>query len=161
MDGFGRLDIYGFSFVAYGYTGKGVGTTGLFFDGVDDEGNTRKSYGGYLQGSYTFFNTFTVVGGWGASFLKTANANDAAEETAQCVATTNGTLFTEGFANVGSITRLPSCLVHKNESWIGFARYKLTDWVKLQAEFVHTRAENQIGQTIRDNAILAGTTFFW
>jgi hypothetical protein len=46
-------------------------------------------------------------------------------------------------------------------SWIPFIRYKLTDWVKLQAEYVHTRAENQIGQTITDDAILAGTTFFW
>ncbi len=146
VDGFGRLDIYGFSFVAYGYTGKGVGTTGLFFDGVDDEGNTRRSFGGYLQGSYTFFNVFTLGGSWGASFLNTANANDAAEEFANCT---------------GTGPSATTCLVHKNESWIGFARYKLTDWVKLQAEFVHTTAENQIGQRIKDNAILAGTTFFW
>jgi predicted porin len=144
VDGFGRLDIGGFSFVAYGYTGKGVGTTFLFFDGVDELGNTRRSYGGYLQGSYTFFNVLTLGGSWGASLLKTAGADDAEDQLDNCTATPQNT-----------------CLVRKNESWIAFARYKLTDWVKLQAEFVHTRAENQIGQQIKDNAILAGTTFFW
>src|SRR5262249_19243159 len=60
VDGFGRLDLYGFSFVGYGYTGKGIGTTALFFDGVDDEGAARRSWGGYLQGSYTFAQVFTL-----------------------------------------------------------------------------------------------------
>jgi predicted porin len=142
VDGFGRFDVYGLSLVGYGYTGQGVGTTALFFDGVDARGNTRRSFGGYGQASYTFYNVFTVGGSFGISVLDTANAVDAAAEFAQCIAATK-------------------CLVHKNESWIPFIRYKLTDWVKLQAEFVHTRAENQIGQTITDNAILAGTTFFW
>jgi len=54
-----------------------------------------------------------------------------------------------------------SCLVKDNSSWIGFARYKLTNWVNLQAEYVSTTAENQIGQRIHNNAIVAGTTFFW
>lgn len=142
IDGFGKLDIAGFSFVAYGYTGQGVGTTGLYINGVDDEGNTRRSYGGYLQASYTFYNTFTLGGSYGASWLNTANANDLTEITAECAA---------GIA----------CLVSRNESWIGFARYKLTDWVKLQAEYVHTRAVNQVGGDNRDDAILAGTTLFW
>jgi hypothetical protein len=52
-------------------------------------------------------------------------------------------------------------LVKHNESWIGFARYNLTDWVKLQAEYVATVAENQIGQEIHDKAVVVGTTFFW
>ncbi|SRR5712692_10953682 len=115
---------------------------------IDKNWGAIDSYGGYLQGSYTFFNVFTLGGSWGASFLRTANANDAAEELADCTSAVAA-------ENPGK------CLVHKNESWIAFARYKLTDWVKLQAEFVHTRAENQVGQQIKDNAILAGTTFFW
>jgi hypothetical protein len=51
--------------------------------------------------------------------------------------------------------------VRDNESWIGFARYKLTKWVNLQAEFTHTTSENQLGQTLKDNAVAVGTTFFW
>ena len=41
VDGFGKLDIDGFSFVAYGYYGEGLGTTGFFFDGFDFAGNAR------------------------------------------------------------------------------------------------------------------------
>jgi hypothetical protein len=52
-------------------------------------------------------------------------------------------------------------LVKDNQSWIGFARYNLTDWVKLQAEYTHTTTENQIGTTIHDDAFALGTTFFW
>ena len=140
-DGFGMLDIAGFNFVAYGYIGKGVGTTGTFFQGVDTAGDPRKSYGGYLQGSYTF-DRFTLGASYGVSYLDTANAFDTANVTALCLAGTE-------------------CLVHKNESWIGFVRYKLTSWVKLQAEYIHTRDQNTIGQNNNDDAVVAGTTFFW
>src|SRR5262249_37720709 len=135
VDGFGRLDAYGFSFVAYVYTGKGIGTTGLFFDGVSDEGVTRRSDGGYVQASYTFLDRYTLGGSWGVSRLHTADVIDAADELAQCTAVPQ-----------------VNCLVRRNESWIGFARYKLTDWVKLQAEFVHTIAQNQLDQKITVNA---------
>jgi hypothetical protein len=141
VDGFGMLDIGGFNFVAYVYDGKGVGTTGMFFDGVDIAGDPRSSYGGYLQGAYTF-DRVTVGASYGVSYLDTANAFDAANVAALCVAGTE-------------------CLVHKNESWIGFVRYKLTNWVKLQAEYIYTRDQNAIGGTNYDNAVVAGTTFFW
>ena len=49
----------------------------------------------------------------------------------------------------------------RDRSWIGFARYNLTDWVKIQAEYISTVAENQIGQEIHDHAVTVGTTFFW
>jgi hypothetical protein len=54
-----------------------------------------------------------------------------------------------------------ACLVKDNQSWIGFARYNLTDWVKLQVEYTHTTSENQINTTIHDDAFAIGTTFFW
>jgi len=146
VDGFAMLDAWGWNFVAYGYTGKGVGTTGLFFDGIDAAGSARRSDGGYLQAAYTFNQIFTVGGSWGVSHLETADGND------------NFAVLTE----CGVFTGIQSaCLVKNNESWIGFARYKLTKWVNLQAEYVATTSENQIGQTIHDNAIIAGTTFFW
>jgi hypothetical protein len=150
VDGFAMLDWWGFNFVAYGYTGKGVGTTGLFFNGLDAIGETRRSDGGYLQAAYTFsnwgFQPLTVGASYGISHLETASAQD------------NEAVLTECGAFSGIQT---ACLVKNNSSWIGFARYKLTKWVNLQAEYVATKAENQIGQTIRDNAIVAGTTFFW
>jgi predicted porin len=143
VDGFARLDYGPVSLVATGYTGRGVGTTGLFFDGVAADGSARRSDGGYIQASYEFFNTLTLGGSWGVSVLDTADAQDAAAEFASCRAA------------------VATCLVHSNESWILFANYKLTTWAELQAEFVQTRAENQIGQKITDNAVLAGVTFFW
>jgi hypothetical protein len=148
VDGFAMLDLWGWNFVAYGYTGKGVGTTGLFFDGIDALGSARRSDGGYLQAAYTFNGVFTLGGSWGVSHLETADANDQQLVFDECT----------GF---GGLESPFACLVKDNESWIGFARYKLTKWVNLQAEFVDTKAENQIGQTIHDNAVIAGTTFFW
>jgi hypothetical protein len=150
VDGFAMLDVYGFNFVAYGYTGKGVGTTALMFDGISANGGLRRSDGGYFQAAYTFtnwgFQPLTIGASWGVSHLETADANDNFVNFSDC----------GQFSGVQT-----SCLVRDNQSWIGFARYKLTKWVNLQAEYVATRAENQIGQTIRDNAIVAGTTFFW
>jgi predicted porin len=159
VDAFAMLDIWGFNFVAYGYTGKGVGTTGLFFDGVDIFGDRRNSKGGYLQAAYTFKggwwlpNPLTVGASWGVSTLETAGTSNQFEIQSCHLST---------IAPVSSVT--PNgfgCLVKHNESWIGFARYNLTDWVKLQAEYVATVAENQIGQEIHDKAVVVGTTFFW
>jgi hypothetical protein len=152
VDAFAMLDLWGFNFVAYGYTGKGVGTTALFFDGVDIFGNARPSDGGYFQAAYTFKggllpNPLTVGASWGVSSLETAGPSNSFE-IATCHAAAAGTTAF-------------GCLVKHNESWIGFARYNLTDWVKLQAEYVSTVSENQIGQEIHDHAVSVGTTFFW
>jgi hypothetical protein len=148
VDGFAMLDVWGWNLVAYGYTGKGVGTTALMFDGIDAIGGARRSDGGYFQAAYTFqnwgFQPLTVGASWGVSHLETADANDNTQVFEQCIGNLSG-----------------GCLVRDNQSWIGFARYKLTKWVNLQAEYVATKSENQLGQTIRDNAIVAGTTFFW
>jgi len=148
VDGFAMLDLWGWNFVAYGYTGKGVGTEGLFFNGMDLIGEARRSDGGYLQAAYTFNQVFTVGASWGVSHLETASAQDQLAVLDECTGVGTG-----GFQG--------NCLVKGNESWIGFARYKLTKWVNLQAEFIHTTAENQVGQTIKDDAVVAGTTFFW
>jgi hypothetical protein len=157
VDGFAMLDLWGWNFVAYGYTGKGVGTTGLFWDGVDVFGNARRSDGGYLQAAYTFKggwwlpNPLTVGGSWGVSHLETAGAADNFIEKTNCVFATTLAPGTGGTA----------CLVKDNQSWIAFARYNLTDWVKLQVEYTHTTTENQINTTIHDDAVAIGTTFFW
>jgi Malate:quinone oxidoreductase (Mqo) len=136
------LNIVLFETLHDGYTGKGVGTTGMFFHGVDIAGNPRTSFGGYLQSVAYTFGRATVGGSYGVSYLDTANAFDTANVTTLRLAGTG-------------------CLVHKNESWIGFVRYKLTSWVNLQAEYIHTRDQNTIGQSNNDDAVVAGTTFFW
>ena len=145
VDAFAMLDLWGWNFVAYGYTGKGVGTTGLFFDGIDVFGGARHSDGGYFQAAYTFKgglflpSDLTVGASWGVSHMETADANDNSIELTNCNA--SRPLLAPGTAAI--------CLVKDNESWIGFARYKLTKWVNLQAEYTATTAENQIGQNPR------------
>jgi len=133
-DGFGKLDIYGFSFVAYGYYGQGLGTTGLFFDAFDIFGNPRTTYGGYGQASYTW-DKFTFGGSWGVSAMN-ATAADAAL----------------GFAPF---------LLKDNESAIGFVRYQLTPWMALQAEFGYTWATNQSGGQQNEEDIWLGTAWFF
>jgi hypothetical protein len=156
VDGFAMLDAWGWNFVAYGYTGKGVGTTGLMWDGIDVLGERRRSDGGYVQAAYTFAggwflpNPLTVGASWGISHLETASASD------QFVVDTECGVFTST-PGLG----VSNCLVRDNESWIGFARYKLTKWVNLQAEYTHTIDENQLGQRLFDNAVAVGATFFW
>jgi len=55
----------------YYYTGKGVGTTGLFILATDDFGNKRKSDGFYVQGTLGF-GKVTVAGSYGESNLDLA-----------------------------------------------------------------------------------------
>ncbi len=136
VDGFGKLDAYGFSFVGYGYYGKGLGTTGLFLQGFDAFGNPRTSYGGYAQASYTW-NKLTVGGSWGVSGLNATAADIALG------LTVNGGL------------------VHYNESAIGFARYQLTSWMALQAEYVHTWSYSFTGPSAQNDALWLGTAWFF
>jgi hypothetical protein len=133
-DGFGKLDIDGFSFVAYGYYGNGLGTTGLFSGGFDAAGNARTSYGGYVQGSYTW-DKFTFGASWGVSALNATGFD-----------------WSSGVA--------PG-LVKDNESVIGFVRYQLTPWVALQGEFGHTWAINQAGGEAEIDDIWLGTAWFF
>lgn len=132
VDGGVKLDWGGFSILGYAYTGDGLGTTGLFWNAVSINGETRSSSGGYGQASYTFFDRLTFGGSWGISEL---NWNPSIDD-----------------------PRL------QKDIWsaIGFTRYKLTNWVQIQAEYVHTEEENhQINGKIKDDAVVAGTTFFW
>jgi hypothetical protein len=134
VDGFGKLDIDGFSFVAYGYYGNGLGTTGLFLSGFDAVGNPRTSYGGYVQGSYTW-DKFTFGASWGVSAL-------------------DPTSFEWTFGEAPSVLK-------DNESVIGFIRYQLTPWMALQAEFGHTWDLNWNGYTLNEDDIWLGTAWFF
>ncbi len=134
VDGFGKLDIDGFSFVAYGYYGEGLGTTGFFFDGFDFNGDARKSYGGYAQASYTW-DKFTFGASWGVSALQATGFD-----------------WASGAAPT---------LLKDNESIIGFLRYQLTPWMALQAEYGHTWDINQLGQKNSEDDLWLGTAWFF
>ena len=135
VDGGARLDWGGFSAVGYGYWGSALGTTGLFWDAVSPNGQARDSYGWYAEAEYTFFDRLTFGGSFGASRLQ-ANSFD----------------FTQAYN---------AFLLRSNQSAIGFVRYKLTDWVAFQAEFINSLSISQSGGVVKSNAVVGGTTFFF
>jgi hypothetical protein len=130
-----RLDLGGFSAVGYGYWGSALGTTGLFWDAISPNGQARNSNGWYAEAEYTFFDRLTFGGSYGRSVLVANNFD-----------------YTQAYVLF---------LLRSNQSAIAFARYKLTDWVAFQAEFIDTLSISQFGGAVRSNAVVGGTTFFF
>ena len=131
VDGGGKLDIGPLSLLGYGYYGDGLGTTALFYDGIDLFGNKRESYGGYGQVSYALTPKLSLAASYGISFLQATTADAA--------------IATQG------------ALVRSNESYFGAARYHLTTWVYLQGEYAHTISRSQNGNVAQENTLSAGT----
>ena len=67
--------IYNINLVAYGYSGEGVGTTGMLVNGFDTANEARDSDGGYLQATYVI-PTGTKLGvSYGISKLDDTSAD--------------------------------------------------------------------------------------
>ena len=134
IDGFSKLEIDGFSFVATGYYGVGLGTTGLFLDAYSLDGSARTSFGGYGQATYTW-DKFKFGGSWGISEID-ANGFDV-------------------------LQAYGPFLLKSNESAIGFVRYQLTQWMTIEGEYVHSWAMNQSGGRSIADQIDFGTAWFF
>ncbi|GBQ93539.1 hypothetical protein AA23498_1761 [Acetobacter nitrogenifigens DSM 23921 = NBRC 105050] len=126
-----KLTWRGAQLVAYYYRGSGLGTTGLFFDGVAANGRKRASEGYYVQFGYNFTKKFKLIGSYGASNLYRAPGDYS-----------------------------PS-LVRRNESEIGAGYYALTDWLTLVAEYAHTRSAAHGPFKEDDSTISAGASIFF
>ncbi|EHH68497.1 hypothetical protein GMO_12670 [Gluconobacter morbifer G707] len=100
-----------FEGVAYYYYGSGLGTTGLFFDGVASNGRKRDSEGYYVQAAYKILPKLKMVGSYGVSNLYRAQGDDS-----------------------------PS-LVRRNQSEVGAIYYNLTDWFTIVGEYAHTESD--------------------
>ncbi|MDG4552936.1 MAG: porin [Candidatus Competibacter sp.] len=124
--GFGPANL-----VLYGYTGKALGSTGLFFDAVSEDGQARDSHGFYVQGTYQFLERFTAGLSYGASYLDEASAEDN------------------------------PLLVKQNSSWLFGLHYKLTDWVQLSGEYTYTKSEAQGGNSADENTFAVGASLFF
>lgn len=123
-----------FEGVAYYYRGSGLGTTGLFFDGVAANGRKRSSEGYYVQGAYHFTKKFRLVGSYGVSNLYLASGENMAAESAA------------GAAG----------LVRRNQSEVGAAYYQLTDWLTVIGEYAHTSSSAHGGNKESDNTASGG-----
>ncbi|MCI2077366.1 MAG: porin [Acetobacter peroxydans] len=130
-----KISYKGFEGVAYYYRGSGLGTTGLFFDGVASNGRKRDSEGYYVQGAYNVTERLKLVGSYGVSNLYLASGE------AQTVD--------------------PAYLVRRNQSIIGAAYYHMTDWLNLVAEYAHTSSVAHNGGSEKDNTASAGVILFF
>ncbi|MCP5159421.1 MAG: porin [Gammaproteobacteria bacterium] len=127
----GKFTIGPANLVLYGYNGKALGSTGLFFDAISQTGEARDSHGFYAQGTYQFLERFTLGVSYGASYLDEASGEDS------------------------------PLLVKRNESWLGGLRYQLTDWVQLAGEYTHTMSEAHGGNSADEDTVAVGASLFF
>jgi predicted porin len=134
VDGGVKLGVAGFEGVLYGYTGKGVGTTGLFILATSASGDKRKSDGGYVQATYKAGPVKFGLS-YGVSDLKLADDERPFENT--------------------------STLLKRNRSGVAGVYYSLTKSITLVGEYIDTKAEawNGNSATQKDFA-LGGILFF-
>jgi hypothetical protein len=136
VDAGAKVDVAGFEGVLYGYTGKGVGTTGLYVLATSASGDTRKSSGGYAQASYKF-DKLKVGLSYGISSLSLADDEEP-----------------------GRINANPT-LVSRNESGVVGLYYSLTKSVTLVAEYIDTESKAHGGNEAKErDYALGGIVFF-
>ena len=133
VDGGVKIDVAGFEGVLYGYSGKGIGTTGFFILATDDTGDTRKSSGGYAQATYKL-DKLKIGLSYGISKLEQSNNEEA----------------------------LPATnLLKSNASGVFGLYYALTKSVNLVGEFVDTKAKAQNGNEATEKDWVLGGIFFF
>ncbi|MEP6483278.1 MAG: porin [Rudaea sp.] len=129
-----KLDVAGFEGVLYGYTGKGIGTTGLFILPTSADGKKRDSDGGYAQLSYKI-GKLKLGLSYGESRLKLA-----ADE--------------KPFAAT-------SDLLKRNSSGVGGVYYSLTKNVTLVGEYIDTKAHAWNGNSAEETTYAIGGIVFF
>jgi predicted porin len=132
VDGGVKFDFASFEAVLYGYTGKGVGTTGLYILPTSASGDKRDSSGGYVQATYKF-DKLKVGLSYGVSDLKQAG-NDA--------------------------TEVPD-LLKRNESGVVGLYYSLTKSVTLVGEYIDSRAKAHSGNSATEKDVAIGGIVFF
>jgi predicted porin len=139
-DGGVKLGIGGFEAVLYGYTGSGIGTTGILILPTSASGQKRDSDGGYVQFTYKFDRLKLGVS-YGESRLKLASDE-------KLVINPLG----GGFA---------SDLVKQNKSGVFGAYYSLTKSITLVGEYADTKSNAWNGNSADEQTyILGGIIFF-
>jgi predicted porin len=135
FDGGIKLGIAGFEGVLYGYSGSGLGTTGLYILPTSSLGEKRDSDGGYVQLTYKW-DRIKLGASYGESRLKLADDEKALGEE-------------------------NSNLVKSNKSGVFGIYYSLTKSITLVGEFADTKSKAFDGNSANeDTYILGGIIFF-
>ncbi len=140
--GFGtKLSYEGFSLVATGFYGTGMGMRGQHSTGtaqttvgaLDDAGKERKSYGGYIQGTFDFGQGTSVGYSYGGNFLKKTGTD----------------MNTTGVLNGQTM--------HSGMIW-----HNVTDNFRLVAEGGYTERMHYLADTEQEDSFGGvGAFFFW
>jgi hypothetical protein len=115
----------------YYYKGNGVGSTGIFFDGLAPNGQFRDSEGGYVQASWKIIPKVKLVASYGESSLYLAPGEYDPD------------------------------LVRRNESETGGVYYSLTDWLTLVGEYTHSDSRSHGTNQSDANSVSAGAILFY
>ena len=139
-DGGVKLGIGGFEGVLYGYTGSGIGTTGLLILPTSASGEKRDSQGGYAQLTYKF-DKVKFGASYGESKLDLANDEK---------------LVINPLNN-----KYASNLVKQNKSGVFGVYYNLTKSITLVGEYVDTKSKAWDGNSADEQTyVLGGIIFF-
>jgi predicted porin len=129
-----KLDFSGFEGVLYGYSGKGLGTTGLFILPTSADGQKRDSDGGYAQLTYKI-DKLKIGASYGESNLKLAS-DEKADPSA-------------------------SDLLKRNDSGVVGLYYSLTTNVTLVGEYINTKSKAWNGNSASDTTYAIGGIIFF
>ena len=136
----GKLVVGDFDFVAYGYSGEGIGTTGFLIDGIDAVGEERDSDGFYIQGRWRT-PMGTVLGvSYGESELD-ENAYDEEQRQNEDVANYN--------------------LVETNNLFVLGAYHPVGEGMNLVAEFSKVESQAHNGNDGEEDVFAVGAIMFF
>lgn len=147
--GFGtKLNYQGFTLTASGFYATGLGMRGQHtlaasttVGALDDIGKERKSYGGYIQGTYDFGQGTSVGYSFGGNFMK-KTGND--------------------LTSTGTAGGLPSGVINGQQMHSGMVWHNLTDNFRLVAEGGYTEKMWYLADTDQEDTFGGvGAFFFW
>jgi hypothetical protein len=148
--GFGtKLNYQGFTLTASGFYATGLGMRGQHTLGasttvgaLDDIGKERKTYGGYIQGTYDFGQGTSVGYSFGGNFMK-KTGND---------------LSSTGTTGAGA----PTGVMNGQQMHSGMVWHNLTDNFRLVAEGGYTEKMWYLADTDQEDTFGGvGAFFFW
>ena len=122
---------YNINLVAYGYSGDGVGTTGLLRDGYDTTGTSRDSDGYYTQATYVIPMGTKLGVSYGESKLDLASGEAS------------------------------SNLIKENEMLTVGAYHPLTKHLNLVAEYSAVESKSHSGVTAKSDIMTVGAILFF
>ena len=135
-----KADFAGFEAVVYGYSGSGLGTTGLFILPSSALGTKRDSDGGYVQLTWKI-DRFKIGGSYGESRLRQASDEKLTINPPPAYAVPN--------------------LLDNNKSWIGGVYFDLTKSITLVGEYIDTTAKAHNGFKANENTYVIGGILFF